>query len=111
MESPRTFFEDFLPSSLVGGLVTGLPSGTVVAFHVEGSDGGHWQVVKTDDGTMVSEVDHLPKDCELWCSAETFMRIVSGAIRPSRAFLRGDLRIAGDVGLAMKMETILREAA
>ena len=110
MSSPRVFFEDFLPESL-GGIGMALPTGTVVAFHVAGDDGGDWQIGRTTKGTFVSPVDLAPKDCEMWCSAETFMRMVSGAVRPSRAFLSGDLRISGDVGLAMKCETLLREAA
>jgi putative sterol carrier protein len=88
-----------------------LPTGTVVAFHVDGVDGGDWQIARTAQGAQVSAVDQTPKDCEMWCSEEIFMRIVSGALRSSRAFLNGDLRIAGDVGLAMKCEILLREAA
>ena len=110
MKSPRVFFEDFLPETL-GALGVSLPLGTVVAFYVNGEDGGEWQIVRTKSGTQVSPVDHTPKDCEMWCSAEIFMRIVSGALRSSRAFLSGDLRIAGDVGLALKCESLLREAA
>lgn len=108
--SPRVFFEDFLPDT-VGGLCMSLPIGTVVAFHVEGSDGGDWQIARTERGARVSEVDQTPKDCEMWCSEGIFMQIVSGALRSSRAFLNGDLRISGDVGLAMKCEILLREAA
>lgn len=110
MTSPRVFFEDFLPETL-GALGVSLPSGTVVAFHVDGEEGGDWQIARTSAGTRVSSVDQRPKDCEMWCTAETFMRIVSGGLRSSRAFLSGELRIAGDVGLAMKCESLLHEAA
>ena len=110
MSTPRVFFEDFLPQTL-GAIGVSLPAGTTVAFHVEGEEGGDWQIVRTSRDTRVSNVDQAPKDCEMWCSAETFMRIVSGGLRSSRAFLSGELRIAGDVGLAMKCESLLREAA
>ena len=110
MSTPRVFFEDFLPQTL-GAIGVSLPVGTTIAFYVEGEEGGDWQIARTSRGTSVSMADQAPKDCEMWCSAETFMRIVSGALRSSRAFLSGDLRISGDVGLAMKCETLLREAA
>jgi putative sterol carrier protein len=78
---------------------------------VDGVNGGDWQIERTAQGARVSAVDQAPKDCEMWCSEEIFMQIVSGALRSSRAFLNGDLRISGDVGLAMKCEILLREAA
>jgi len=111
VKSPRIFFEDFLPRTMLDGLGISLPPGTVVAFHVEGPGGGDWQLVRTTKATTVSVADQTPKDCEMWCSTEVFMQIVSGGLRANRAFLSGELRIAGDVGLALKLETILREAA
>ncbi len=111
MKSPQIFFETFLSRNVLEGLDVTLPKGAVVAFHVEGTGGGDWQVVRSTDGITISVADQVPKDCEMWCSAETFMLIVTGELRSSRAFLNGDLRIAGDVGLALKVETLLREAA
>jgi hypothetical protein len=110
VKSPRVFFEDYLPETL-GGFGMALPAGTVVVFHVEGPGGGDWQIARTKEGAVVSEVDQAPKDCEMWCSAETFMRIVAGGLGSSRAFLGGQLRISGDVGLALKCERLLHQAA
>jgi hypothetical protein len=108
--TPREFFESFVPRSL--GTVTGmLPGDVVVAFHIEGPEGGSWQVERDDDGSRVGPTIDGPKDCELWCTADTFMRMVRGSLGSSRAFLSGKLRIAGDVGLAMALEGFLKEAA
>ncbi len=108
---PRNFFETFLPKTLQGQMEGALPEDTVVAFHIEGDGGGSWQVVRDIDGSRISPVDGGAKDCEMWCTAETFMRIIAGTLGPNRAFLSGDLRIAGDVGLALKLEGLLRHAA
>ena len=71
MSTPRVFFEDFLPQTL-GAIGVSLPAGTTVAFHVEGEEGGDWQIVRTSRDTRVSNVDQAPKDCEMWCDCETF---------------------------------------
>jgi hypothetical protein len=108
--TPREFFDTFLPRSIVGVEGT-LPEDVVVAFHIDGPDGGAWQVARDPEGSRVGPVVEGPKDCEMWCSADTFMRIVRGSLGSNRAFLSGRLRIAGDIGLAMALETFLRDAA
>ena len=109
--NPRSFFEDHLPCSLAGSNDDLLPEDTVIAFYIEGADGGAWQVVRDVDGARVLPMAEGPKDCEMWCSAEIFMRIVDGSLGSNRAFLSGKLRIAGDIGLAMRLEDVLRQAA
>ena len=108
--TPREFFETFVPRSL-GTSTSMLPEDVVVAFHIEGPEGGSWQVEHREEGSRVGPANLGPKDCEMWCSAETFMRMVRGSLGSNRAFLSGELRIAGDVGLAMVLEGFLREAA
>lgn len=108
--NPREFFETFVPESLAA-VERSLPGDVVVAFHIEGPEGGSWQVQRVADGPVVSPAHDGPKDCELWCSVDTFMRIVRGSLGSNRAFLSGRLRISGDVGLAMALEGFLREAA
>ena len=109
--NPRSFFEEYLPGNLAGGTGDLLPEDTVVAFYIEGPDGGSWQVVRDMDGSRVLPMADGPKDCEMWCSADIFMRIVDGSLGSNRAFLSGELRIAGDIGLAMRLEGVLRQAA
>ena len=108
--NPREFFETFVPESLAA-VERSLPGDVVVAFHIEGVDGGSWQVQRLEDRPVVSPAHDGPKDCEVWCTEETFMRIVRGSLGSNRAFLSGRLRISGDVGLAMALEGFLREAA
>jgi hypothetical protein len=108
--TPQDFFDRFLPRTIVGAGGT-LPEDVVVAFHIEGPEGGGWQVARNNKGSRVGPIVEGPKDCEMWCSAETFMRIVQGSLGSNRAFLSGRLRIAGDIGLAMALETFLRDAA
>ena len=111
VSGPRTFFEQYLPQSLEGEDVEALPEDTIVAFHIDGPDGGAWQLVSDPDGSRILPVEDGPKDCELWCTSDVLMRIVQGTLGSNRAFLSGKLRIAGDVGLALRLEGLLRSAA
>ena len=88
-----------------------LPEDVVVAFHIDGSDGGSWQIERLAEGPRIGPVGGGPKDCEMWCSSDTFMRMLKGSLGSNRAFLSGRLRISGDVGLALALEDVLREAA
>ncbi len=108
--TPKEFFETFVPESLAI-VERMLPGDVVVAFHIEGAEGGSWQVQRQGDNPVVCPTLDGPKDCEIWCTVDTFMRIVRGSLGSNRAFLSGRLRISGDVGLAMALEGFLREAA
>lgn len=85
-----------LQAKLDGG---GLDSGAV-NFVIE--DEG---VVRIDE-TGVSEGDG-PADCTITASAETFQGLLSGDVNPTGAFMSGQLKIDGDMGLAMKIGALL----
>jgi putative sterol carrier protein len=52
-----------------------------------------------DDGTEA--------DCTISASAETFRALFEGSLNPTAAFMTGKLRIAGDMGVAMRMASLL----
>ncbi len=49
-------------------------------------------------------------DCTITLSLETFERMAKREIDPTSAFMQGKLRVAGDMGLAMKLGPILQKA-
>ena len=108
--TPREFFEGFVPNSL-DSVCSFLPEDVVVAFYIDGEHGGCWQLRRSEDGSSVGPALDGRKDCEMWCDSATFMRLVQGSLGSNRAFLTGQLRISGDVGLALALEGFLREAA
>ncbi|TDE40900.1 SCP2 sterol-binding domain-containing protein [Antarcticimicrobium sediminis] len=55
-------------------------------------------------GARVSDED---ADVTLTADAETFQGIVSGETNPTSAFMSGKLAIDGDMGLAMKLASVL----
>ncbi|MEM9550745.1 MAG: SCP2 sterol-binding domain-containing protein [Pseudomonadota bacterium] len=46
-------------------------------------------------------------DVTLSADAETFKAILSGEMNPTSAFMTGKLSVDGDMGLAMKLATVL----
>mgnify|MGYP001547689520 FL=1 len=49
-------------------------------------------------------------DCTISVSLETFEKMVKGELDGTSAFMQGKLRVAGDMGLAMKLGPILAKA-
>jgi putative sterol carrier protein len=46
-------------------------------------------------------------DCTLTASAETFRELLEGELDPTAAFMSGRLTVDGDMGLAMRLGTLL----
>jgi len=49
-------------------------------------------------------------DCTISLSLDTFEKMVKGDLDGTSAFMQGKLRVAGDMGLAMKLGPILQRA-
>ncbi len=58
----------------------------------------------------VSDGADQKADCVISTSFETFERMVKGELDGTSAFMQGKLRVAGDMGLAMKIGPILEKA-
>ncbi|MCB9778204.1 MAG: SCP2 sterol-binding domain-containing protein [Alphaproteobacteria bacterium] len=108
--SAEAFFED-VARDLVVGVVRVLPEDVRVGFELSGPGGGSWQVVRDRDGGRVEPLDAGPHDCMVRCSSADFMAVVHGRLHPRDAFLAGRLRLAGDVGLALRLHGVLEPAA
>ena len=49
-------------------------------------------------------------DCTITVTLETFDKMVKGELDGTSAFMQGKLRVAGDMGLAMKLGPVLQKA-
>lgn len=58
----------------------------------------------------VADGDGKTADCTISLSIETFEKMVKGELDGTSAFMQGKLRVAGDMGLAMKLGPILQKA-
>lgn len=79
-----------------------------------GSQPGVWFIdLKSNKGVVGratgDRADPMKFDCRFNLSSEDFGKLFYGQVSPSKAFLTGDLEIAGDVFLAMKLEKLLKD--
>lgn len=58
------------------------------------------------DGTEVS-ASEAPADTTLTANADVFQNILEGGLNPTAAFMSGRLKVEGDMGLAMKLASLL----
>jgi putative sterol carrier protein len=76
-----------------------------------GIDGSVKFVIEGEGAIRIDEsgaaVDDSDADCTMTASAETFQGILEGDIDPTGAFMAGRLKVDGDMGLAMKLGSVL----
>ncbi|HTP76542.1 MAG TPA: SCP2 sterol-binding domain-containing protein [Rhizomicrobium sp.] len=58
----------------------------------------------------VSDGDGKTADCTIAVTLDTFDKMVKGELDGTSAFMQGKLRVAGDMGLAMKLGPVLQKA-
>jgi putative sterol carrier protein len=58
----------------------------------------------------VSDGADKAADCTISVSLDTFEKMVKGELDGTSAFMQGKLRVAGDMGLAMKLGPVLQKA-
>ena len=60
----------------------------------------------TGNSNMVSQSDE-EADCTITTSADTLMELQSGDLNPMMAVMGGKVKIGGDMGLAMKVQSLM----
>lgn len=60
----------------------------------------------TGDSNVVSS-DDKEADCKVTISDENFKDLVKGELNPMMAFMTGKIKIEGDKGVAMKLQSFL----
>lgn len=58
----------------------------------------------------VSDGEGQSADCTITVALEDFEKMVKGELDGTSAFMQGKLRVAGDMGLAMKLSPVLAKA-
>ena len=73
----------------------------LVHFEVrEGSKSQSWTFKMDSDGCTISSGRDSNPDLEVFVTAETWWRLVSGELTPVEAFCTGEMRVIGDLSVA-----------
>jgi len=76
-------------------------------FELSGDGGGTYHV-NIDDGTMaVSEGPAASPSTTIKMAAEDYIQMVNGKLSGTMAFMKGKLKVSGNVMLAQKMQAFL----
>jgi putative sterol carrier protein len=82
-----------------------------VQFDLSGDNGGKWWL-KIHDGTAESGKGEVENpNLTLLASADDYVRIALGQMDGTAAFMQGKLKIKGDMGLAIKFQTLFKRPA
>lgn len=83
--------------------------GGIFAFKVKDGPGGKeatWVVdVKNGKGSVLPNSDKKA-DCTITMADSDLLALMTGKMNPQSAFFQGKLKIAGNMGLAMKLQNL-----
>lgn len=88
----------------------GANSGLGGTLKFDFGDAGSVLVDGKSNPNSVSDGDGKNADTTISVSLDTFEKMVKGELDGTSAFMQGKLRVAGDMGLAMKLGPILQKA-
>jgi putative sterol carrier protein len=79
-------------------------------FLIEGDEGCWLLDLKAAPGRMVVGDRESKADVTLMAGDDDFVQIVTGKMNAQQAFMKGRLKIKGNMALAMKLEPIMKLA-
>ena len=82
-----------------------------IQFNLSGDNGGQWYVAIKDGKADVSKGTAPSANMTLSMSAQDYVDMTMGKLNGQMAFMSGKLKISGDMGLAMKMQSLFKRPA
>src|SRR4029077_6078740 len=82
-----------------------------IQFNLSGDNGGQWYVAIKDGKADVQQGTAPSANMTLSMTAQDYVDMITGKLNGQMAFMSGKLKISGDMGLAMKMQTLFKRPA
>jgi len=77
-------------------------------FDLSGDEGGQFHIVMRDGQGEAGPGAADEPDITISMAASDFVDMRTGRLDPTMAFMNGKIKIKGDMGLAMKLQSVLR---
>ena len=106
--TPKEIFAE-MPKQLDANAAKGMNS--TIQFNLSGDHGGQWYVNIKDGKAEVHEGTAPSANMTMSMSAQDYGDMTTGKLNGQMAFMSGKLKISGDMGLAMKMQTLFKRPA
>ena len=76
-----------------------------IQFEITGENGGKWWAQVQNGTCNVAAGDApAPADMTLTASTEDYLDMINGVLKPMDAFMKGKVRVKGNMTLAMKLQ-------
>ena len=79
-----------------------------IQFNLSGDNGGQWYVAIKDGTAAVTKGTAPSANMTMSMAANDYVDMTTGKLNGQMAFMSGKLKISGDMGLAMKMQTLFK---
>ena len=105
---PAEIFKE-MPANLNADAAKGMNA--TIQFNLSGDNGGQWYVAIKDGTADVQQGTAPSANMTLSMTAQDYVDMITGKLNGQMAFMSGKLKISGDMGLAMKMQTLFKRPA
>jgi putative sterol carrier protein len=79
----------------------------VYQFHLTGEGGGDWALIIAGGVPRVEAGTHANPGVTVSMAAQDFQDLVAGRLNAMTAFMSGKLQVTGNMGLAMKLSSLI----
>ena len=105
IENVNQLFDEQLPTRLKSKPDLAQKINSTYKFVVGGESGGTWIVDLTGGEGKIEKKDGAAA-CTITVADKDLVDIVNGKLNAQMAFMSGKLKVAGDMGLAMKLQSL-----
>jgi len=78
----------------------------VIQFDLSGEGGGQWFATIADRALQVSTGQAPSPSLTLTTTANDYLAMINGELKPMAAFMQGRVRVRGDMPLLLKMQSL-----